>query len=116
MEMTSSEIIEKLMATQDQKALDELRELFTTADLVKFAKYSTLINENDKNLVSAIDFINQTKLENVPTEETVKPQLSEADQRSIKTRRVLKVVITALLIASALLLVYVGYATYQLIN
>ena len=65
MEMTSSEIIEKLMATQDQKALDELRELFTTADLVKFAKYSTLINENDKNLVSAIDFINQTKLENV---------------------------------------------------
>ena len=116
MEMTSSEIIEKLMATQDQKALDELRELFTTADLVKFAKYSTLINENDKNLVSAIDFINQTKLENVPTEETVKPQLSEADQRSIKTRRVLKVVITALLIASALLLAYVVYATYQLIN
>ena len=116
MEMTSSEIIEKLMATQDQKALDELRELFTTADLVKFAKYSTLINENDKNLVSAIDFINQTKLENIPTEETVKPQLSEEDQRSIKTRRVLKAVITALLIASALLLVYVVYATYQLIN
>ena len=116
MEMTSSEIIEKLMATQDQKALDELRELFTTADLVKFAKYSTLINENDKNLVSAIDFINQTKLENVPTEETVKPQLSEADQRSMKTRRVLKVVITALLITSALLLAYVVYATYQLIN
>ena len=115
MEMTSSEIIEKLMATQDQKALDELRELFTTADLVKFAKYSTLINENDKNLVSAIDFINQTKLENVPTEETVKPQLSEEDQRSMKTRRVLKAVITALLIASALLLVYVVYATYQLI-
>jgi hypothetical protein len=116
MEMTSSEIIEKLMATQDQKALDELRELFTTADLVKFAKYSTLINENDKNLVSAIDFINQTKLENVPIEETVKPQLSEADQRSMKTRRVLKVVITALLITSALLLAYVVYATYQLIN
>ena len=114
MEMTSSEIIEKLMATQDQKALDELRELFTTADLVKFAKYSTLINENDKNLVSAIDFINQTKLENVPTEETIKPQLSEEDQRSMKTRRVLKTVITALLIAIALLLVYVVYATYQL--
>lgn len=116
MEMTSSEIIEKLMATQDQKALDELRELFTTADLVKFAKYSTLINENDKNLVSAIDFINQTKLENIPNEETVKPQLSEEDQRSIKTRRVLRAVITALLIASTLLLVYVVYATYQLIN
>ena len=116
MEMTSNEIIGKLMATQDQTALDELRQLFTTADLVKFAKYSTLINENDKNLVSAIDFINQTKLEDVPTEETVKPQLSEEDQRSIKTRRIIKAVITALLVACALLLVYVGYATYQLIN
>jgi len=116
MEMTSSEIIEKLMATQDQKGLDELRELFTTADLVKFAKYSTLINENDKNLVSAIDFINQTKLENVPTEETVKPQLSEEDQRSVKMRRILKGVITVLLIACACLLAYVVYTTYQLIN
>ena len=115
MEMTSSEIIERLTQDGDQKSLDELRELFMTADLVKFAKYSTLINENDMNLVNAIEFINQTKLENVPTEETVKPQLSEADQRSMKTRRVLKVVITALLIACALLLVYVGYATYQLL-
>ena len=116
MEMTSSEIIEKLMSIQDQKALDELRQLFTTADLVKFAKYSTLINENDMNLVNAIEFINQTKLENVPTEETVKPQLSEEDQRSVKTRRILKTVIAALLVVSILLLVYVVYATYQLIN
>jgi len=116
MEMTSSEIIERLTATQDQKALDELRELFTTADLVKFAKYSTLINENDKNLMSAIDFINQTKLENVPAEETVKPQLSEEDQRTVKVRRTLKGVITALLVASAALACYVVYATWQLVG
>ena len=116
MEMTSSEIIEKLTATQDEKALSELRHLFLTADLVKFAKYSTLINENDMNLVNAIEFINQTKLENVPTEETVKPQLSEEDKRSVKTRRTLKWVITALVIISVMLFVYVVYATYQLIN
>lgn len=116
MEMTSSEIIEKLRASQNQKALDELRQLFTTADLVKFAKYSTLINENDMNLVNAIEFINQTKLENVPTEETVKSQLSEEDQRSVKTRRILKAVISVLLLVSVLLFAYVVYATYQLIN
>ena len=104
------------MATQDQKSLDELRHLFTTADLVKFAKYSTLINENDMNLVSAIDFINQTKLENVPTEETVKPQLSEEDQRSVKTRRLLKILISALLVLSIAMLAYVVWSTYQLIN
>jgi len=116
MEMTSSEIIERLTATQDQKAFDELRQLFTTADLVKFAKYSTLINENDMNLVNAIEFINQTKLENMPVEETVKPQLSEQDQRTVKTRRALKAVITCLVVICVALLVYVVYATYQLIN
>ncbi len=116
MEMTSSEIIAKLTATQDQKALDELRQLFTTADLVKFAKYSTLINENDMNLVNAIEFINQTKLENVPTEEVVKPQLSEEDVRSQKMRRTLKGVIMILVVCCMALLCYVIYNVYQQIN
>lgn len=115
MEMTSSEIIEHLMATQDQKALDELRHLFTTADLVKFAKYSTLINENDMNLVNAIEFINQTKLENVPVEETVKPELSEEDQRSQKARRVLKTLIAVIGVVSVVLFVYVVYTLYLLL-
>lgn len=116
MEMTSSEIIERLTTSDDQQSLDELRRLFMTADLVKFAKYSTLINENDANLVNAIDFINQTKQENQPTEETIKPQLSVEDQRSQKTRRLLKSVIWAVVIASALLLCYVIYSVYQLLN
>ncbi len=116
MEMTSSEIIERLVAASDQKSLEELRQLFMTADLVKFAKYSTMINENDANLVNAIDFINETKLENLPTEETVKPELSEEDQRSQKTRRVLKVVIWGIICAATLLFCYVCYSVYQLIN
>jgi hypothetical protein len=115
MEMTSSEIIEKLMTTQDETALSELRHLFLTADLVKFAKYSTLINENDQNLVNAIEFINQTKLENVPVEETVKTQLSEEDQRSQKARRSLKIAITAVSVVCALLFAYVLFTLYQLL-
>jgi len=115
MEMTSSEIIEKLTATQDDTALSELRHLFLTADLVKFAKYSTLINENDQNLVNAIEFINQTKLENVPVEEVVKPQLSEEDQRSQKARRVLKIAITAVSVVCVLLFAYVLFTLYQLL-
>lgn len=115
MEMTSSEIIEKLTATQDETALSELRHLFLTADLVKFAKYSTLINENDQNLVNAIEFINQTKLENVPVEEVVKPQLSEEDQRSQKARRVLKIAITAVSVVCVLLFTYVLFTLYQLL-
>ena len=113
MEMTSSEIIDRLMQT-DQQSLDELRQLFTTADLVKFAKYSTMINENDANLVNAIDFINQTKLENQPTEEVVKPQLSEQDQKTQQSRRILKTVIWAVVVAVCALLSYVLYSLWQL--
>jgi hypothetical protein len=115
MEMTSAEIIERLTASGDQQGLDELRQLFTTADLVKFAKYSTMINENDANLVSAIDFINHTKLENQPTEEIQKPQLSAADVRSQKERRILKVVIWTLLAIVLALFGYVAYTAYQLL-
>lgn len=110
MEMTSSEIIERLTQDGDQKSLDELRQLFTTADLVKFAKYSTLINENDMNLVNAIDFINQTKQELQVVEEE-KPQLSEADQRSLQTLRILKWAIGSIVVVSLVLL---GFVLYRL--
>ena len=116
MEMTSSEIIERLTQQGDQKALDELRLLFQTADLVKFAKYSTLINENDMNLVNAVDFINSTKAENLPTEEVLRPKLSEEDQRSMKTRRVLKIVIGVILAVCVCLLAYVAYGTWELLS
>lgn len=115
MEMTSSEIIDRLNETQDPKALDELRSLFMTADLVKFAKYSTLINENDMNLVNAIEFINSTKMESQPVEEQKKPQLSEAEARTVKTRRTLKALIIAVAAVSIAILIYVVYTTYMLL-
>ena len=114
MEMTSSEIIEHLMANGDEQSLSELRQLFLTADLVKFAKYSTLANESDANLLSAIDFINQTKQENLPTEEVVKPQLSVEDQRSQKSRRLLRWMIGVMVVAIVALVVYVVYELCEL--
>ncbi len=115
MEMTSSEIISRLQQEEDRKMIDELNELFMTADLVKFAKYSTLINENDANLVNAIEFINTTKLENQPTVERVEPNLTEADKQNIRSRSVLKGSIIVLLIAGAALFVFVMYQVYLLL-
>ena len=115
MEMTSSEIIERLTNSDDPKMLDELRQLFTTADLVKFAKWSTLVNENDANLVNAIDFINQTKQENVPTEEVVKPELTEEQQQSRKMRKVLIAVIAVLSLLTVAMLAYIGWFIYDLL-
>ena len=63
MEMTSDEIIAKLNEQPDKEWIGELSELFQMSDLVKFAKYKPHINENDMNLINAIDFINKTKVE-----------------------------------------------------
>lgn len=115
MEMTSSEIIEHLLNSADAKSLDELRHLFQTADLVKFAKYSTLINENDANLMSAIEFINETKQENQQTVEIVQPEFTEEEQRSKKTRKVLKWVVISIAVASVCLLCYIINNLYQLL-
>lgn len=115
MEMTSSEIIERLTKTDDPKSLEELRQLFTTADLVKFAKYSTLINENDANLVNAIDFINQTKQENVPTEEIVKPELTTEQVQSRKMRKILIAAVVLLGVALLGLVGYIGWFMYDLL-
>jgi hypothetical protein len=109
MEMTSTEIIAHFHSTGNQKMIDELDELFQTADLVKFAKYSTLINENDLNLVNAIDFIDQTKLENQPTEERIVPKLSDSDIKSRKNRVTIKSLIGAILVVVVILLAYIIY-------
>lgn len=114
MEMTSSEIIESLNVTGDRTMIDELKELFQTADLVKFAKYSTLINENDLNLVNAINFIDQTKLEQTTTEKIV-PKLSEEDMHTKKARTTIKIFIYVIILVIISLLVYVIYQTSQLL-
>ena len=110
MEMTSAEIIDRLNANGDQKMIDELKELFQTADLVKFAKYETMVNENDANLVNAINFIDQTKTDEKPTEERVGPTLSSADQKTQKQRRLIK----ALLWMGGIIVVgLLAYIIYQ---
>ena len=94
--------------------IDELKELFSTADLVKFAKYSTLINENDANLVNAIEFINTTKMENVPTTETIEPKLTENEMRSMRSRKAIKWSMVALVVMAVLLWMYLIYRIYLL--
>ena len=115
-EMTSSEIIDRLQSNGDKTMIDELRELFTTADLVKFAKHSTLINENDMNLVNAINFIDQTKVEGQPTEERIVPQLSENEQKQRSVRITIKGLLYGLAVMIVLAVAYVAYNLYSLLN
>ena len=89
MEMTSGEIIDKLLETNDKDSIRELKYLFETADLVKFAKHSPLMNENDMNLVNAVDFINNTKVEPDPDAKPEPTEITIEEKRSKQGRMVL---------------------------
>lgn len=64
LEMTSDEIITALKSINidDYNSIELLRKMFTTADIVKFAKGQPLPNENEVNLLNAYQFVNNTKI------------------------------------------------------
>ena len=74
-EMTSYEILERLEESRDKESLNELRDLLSTSDMVKFAKFKPMLNENDQNLVNALEFVNDTKIE--VTEDELQPKEEE---------------------------------------
>ena len=114
LEMTSSEIIDKLLELKDKEAISDLKELFQTADLVKFAKHDPQMNENDANLINAIDFINETKQ---PEEENQKPQPTEITIIEKRSLRVKVMLICGIALLSAALIgvfIYIGMQIYNL--
>lgn len=116
MEMTSSEIIERLMEEGDQKKLDELREIFRTADLVKFAKWTTLLGENDANLVAAIAYVEETKLE---VDENAKPEpevIKETDKERLNQVIASRVAIAIAAVVCAGLLAFIAYTMWDLLS
>ena len=86
MEMTSAEIIEQLLQVKDKDSLKDLKYLFETADLVKFAKHAPMMNENDMNLVNAVDFINETKIEEEPGTKKEPTEIKVEEKRSKQGR------------------------------
>ena len=112
MEMTTDEIIASIEKVNDPDAIHELNELFTTADLVKFAKVHPDISENDKNLLNAVNYIENTKKEEV--KELPPREVVVVDIRSRKAKRVLYISITITLIILALTATYLIKQLYIL--
>ena len=97
-----------------KEAISDLKELFQTADLVKFAKHDPQMNENDANLINANDFINETKQ---PEEENQKPQPTEItiiEKRSLRTKVLLICGIAILSTALIGTFIYIGMQLYNL--
>lgn len=115
-EMTSSEIISRLENEEDKSKIDELREVFRTADLVKFAKYSVQGNANDLYLTTVVKFIDSTKEENAPTVEKVGTKLSEKDRTKMRRRKGVRFTIAMLVVAVAAILAYIVWRAIELIG
>ena len=116
MEMTSSEILEQLQSVGDETKIDELRELFNTADHVKFAKYSSMLNEKDMNLVNAINFIDQTKRDEAPTEEKIVPKLTDDEVKTRQNRITIKTLLWTITVVAVGMLGYIVYNLYLLLE
>lgn len=84
MEMTSAEIVETLRREGNSETNTELERVFATADLVKFAKYSTQDNEKNYYLGNVVDYIEETKSGYQPPQE---PTISEAEQEDKRNQR-----------------------------
>lgn len=63
-EMTSDEILSMVKnLIETESSYESLNQILKLADLVKFAKYKPLPDENDLSMVNSILFVNQTKRE-----------------------------------------------------
>lgn len=114
-EMTTSEIIEHLNQDGNEEAINELKSVLVTADLVKFAKHSPSLPEQDRNLVQALDYVQSTKLQpqQLPQPRVEYQSLSNKQQivwRNIM--RVLLVLLTALFIALTAYNLWLAYSTF----
>lgn len=107
MEMTSSEIIEKIMEMEDTQMIKDLKSLFQTADLVKFAKHVPMMNENDANLLNAIQFVDETKMDELP-KKPVPEEITIIDKRSRKAKMLLILGILLLSVLVIVILFFVG--------
>lgn len=115
LEMTSNEIVERLMSATDNTSIEELKELFVTADLAKFAKLQTLLSENDENLLRAMNFINATKLEEKDTP-AEKPKIVPKEvKRSNRERLILKFSVAIVLILCMGLLFEICRSIYSIL-
>ena len=116
LEMTSSEIINRLMEVTDKaNDISGLKVLFQTADLVKFAKHNPDVNENDANLINAIQFINETK-ETIDDNSIIQPtEITVVEKRSLKVKVALILSIITLSVIILFVLIFIVRELYALL-
>lgn len=105
-EMTTAEILDILSKMQNEGNIDEMKEILEMADLVKFAKLHPTANENERNIMNAIEYVNVTK--NIEEEKQEPTEKKIVNHRSLLEKR--------LLIASIVVIVLVLVAVIALLT
>jgi len=80
MEQTTDEIMDSFKYRRDllsEKSFTNLGQILSIADLVKFAKYKTLPDDDNLTLVNSYFFVNDTK-----KEEPKKPEIAEKSEEN----------------------------------
>lgn len=111
-EMTTSEIIDQLTLVGNEQALFELKEVLLTADLVKFAKHSTTLSEQDKSLVQALDYVQTTKQQ---PQELPRPHVEYvtlSSKKQILWRNIMHILMWTLIAVTILLSTYNIFVLY----
>jgi hypothetical protein len=87
MELTTDEIIRKINEQKgmlDEKSFEYLKQMLSSADLVKFAKFTPQPEDNELLLVNAYFLVNQTKIEEKEEEEEEQNEEDEGDEVFLK--------------------------------
>ena len=89
--MTTNQIFEKLKSGTSDRLLDELQNLFQTADLIKYAGINNFMGNCAQNIIVATEYIDATKTEyNVAQKK--KKKVEPKVKRSFRMRIVLTIV------------------------
>ncbi|MBR4988823.1 MAG: hypothetical protein IKY85_02795 [Bacteroidaceae bacterium] len=110
-EMTTSEILDYLRGIDNKENIVELKEILETADLVKFAKLHPTANENNRNMMNAIEYVNVTK--NIEEEKQEPTEKKIVNQRSLLEKRVL---IASIVVIVLVLIGVIALLTTDLYN
>ncbi len=110
--MTSAQIIEHLQGANDPRLLKELQEMFEAADLVKYAGLTQQVDENDRNLMIAMEYVNATK----DTDEGRKPVKPKEDTTVKRSRMRHDILVVANILLTLAGIGLVGWAAYIIYN
>lgn len=110
-EMTTFEIIDRLRNIGDTAALEELHNILSTADLVKFAKYEATMTESDRALLQAAEYVRNTQLTDAASKSPKEKVIVEGEAAQRRYKMLLGTVIT---LASLCCIADISYLIYQL--